>query len=134
MPTRSKHLLIALLVALFALSAAAPAGASHGQTVYFEASTSLLNPATRAKSFEQMRHLGVRALRVELYWGRVAPAANSATRPNFNAKEPGELRLEPVRPDPRRSQTARLAGPAHGHLAGAPLGHLQPQSAVRHEA
>ena len=88
MPTRSKHLLIALLVALFALSAAAPAGASHGQTVYFEASTSLLNPATRAKSFEQMRHLGVRALRVELYWGRVAPAPTSATRPNFDAKEP----------------------------------------------
>ena len=89
MPTRSKHPLIALLVALFALSAAAPAGASHGQTVYFEASTSLLNPATRAKTFEQMRHLGVRALRVELYWSRVAPAPTSATRPNFNAKEPG---------------------------------------------
>jgi hypothetical protein len=88
MPTRSKLLLPLLLVALFALAPAAPAGASHGETVYFEASTALLNPATRGKAFEQMRHLGVHALRVELYWGRVAPAANSATRPNFNATDP----------------------------------------------
>jgi len=89
MPKRSQLLLPFLLAAVFALAGAAPAGASHGQAVYFEASTSLLNPSTRAKAFEQMRHLGVRALRVELYWGRVAPAPTSATRPSFQATNPG---------------------------------------------
>ncbi|HUH81192.1 MAG TPA: hypothetical protein VLZ06_07685 [Solirubrobacteraceae bacterium] len=87
MPKRSQ-LLPLLLVALFALAPAAPADASHGEAVYFEASTALLNPSTRAKAFEQMRHLGVRALRVELYWGRVAPGGTSATRPSFDARDP----------------------------------------------
>ncbi|HTY97252.1 MAG TPA: hypothetical protein VMB91_09450, partial [Solirubrobacteraceae bacterium] len=88
MPKPSKLLLPVLLAALFASAGAAPAGASHGQVVYFEASTVLLNSSTRAKAFEQMRHLGVRALRVELFWSRVAPGANNAAKPSFNATEP----------------------------------------------
>jgi hypothetical protein len=88
MPKPSRFLLPALLAATFGLAGAAPALASPGQVVYFEASNVLLNPATRAKTFQQMRHLGVKALRVELYWGRVAPGATSASRPNFNATDP----------------------------------------------
>jgi hypothetical protein len=73
---------------LGAFAAAAPAVASHGQTVYFEASTDLLNPATRAHAIMQMQALGVKALRIELPWYEVAPSPESATRPNFDETNP----------------------------------------------
>src|ERR1700735_2287908 len=73
---------------LGAFAAAAPAVASHGQTVYFEASTDLLNPATRAHTVAQMQTLGVKALRVELSWYEVAPSPESATRPTFEETNP----------------------------------------------
>jgi hypothetical protein len=62
--------------------------ASHGQADYFEPSTELLDANTRERALAQMKHLGVRALRVELYWQHVAPGANSATRPSFDATNP----------------------------------------------
>ena len=56
---------------------------------YFEGSTELLNPSTRPNTRSRScRHLGVKALRVELYWHDVAPSPNSATRPNFEATNP----------------------------------------------
>jgi len=67
---------------------ASPALASHSQTNFFEASNTLLNPATRAHTFGVMQHLGVKALRVELYWYNVAPAPASATKPSFEATNP----------------------------------------------
>jgi len=106
MPKPSKLLLPVLLAALFASAAAAPAGASHGQVVYFEASNALLHPSTRGKAFEQMRHLGVRALRVELYWGRVAPDAASASRPSFNATDPANYNWSEF--DPILAEAKRL--------------------------
>jgi hypothetical protein len=63
--------------------------ASHSQTTYFEASNDLLNAPTRPHAFEQLRSLGVHALRVELAWADVAPGAGSATRPSFEATNPG---------------------------------------------
>ena len=63
--------------------------ASHTQTTYFEASNDLFSPSTRARAFEQMHTLGVKALRVELAWSDVAPAARSATKPSFDATNPG---------------------------------------------
>jgi hypothetical protein len=66
----------------------APALASHSQITFFEAPSELLNPATRPKALIQMQQLGVKALRVELYWHSVAPAANSSHRPNFEATNP----------------------------------------------
>ncbi len=60
--------------------------------------------------------------------------AHQRHAPELQRQGTRQLRLEPVRPDPRRSQAARLAGAADGHLARAPLGHLQPESAIRHEA
>ena len=89
MPKLRNLLLSALALAACAgVAAPGQALASHGQAVYFEASDTLLNPSLRPKAIEQMKHLGVKALRVELSWGAVAPSANSATRPTFEAKNP----------------------------------------------
>ena len=87
---RMTRTITALLAAvlLAACAGAAPALASHSQTTYFEASDVLLDPATRARGFQQLEQLGVKALRVELYWYDVAPSPNSATRPNFRATNP----------------------------------------------
>jgi Cellulase (glycosyl hydrolase family 5) len=85
-----------LLCALLTCSAlgigtldATQALASHTQADYFEASSDLLNVHTREHTIAQLKHLGVRALRVELAWHDVAPSANSATRPSFEATNPG---------------------------------------------
>ena len=64
------------------------ASASHGQTELFEATTELLNPHERAQALAKMEHLGVKAMRLELYWSDVAPGARSARRPSFNATSP----------------------------------------------
>jgi hypothetical protein len=62
--------------------------ASHSQITYFEGSTDLLNAKTRAHAIAQLQQLGVKALRVELYWYEVAPSAKSASRPHFDATDP----------------------------------------------
>lgn len=88
---RIRVLLCALLacspVGASALSAA-PALASHTQANYFEPATMLMNAGTRERALSQMKHLGVHALRVELYWQYVAPGGNSATKPSFDATNP----------------------------------------------
>ncbi len=66
-----------------------PALASHTQANYFEASSDLLAASTRARAFEQLQAIGVKALRVELAWSDVAPGASSATKPAFDATNPG---------------------------------------------
>ncbi|HYM56004.1 MAG TPA: hypothetical protein VES97_11615, partial [Solirubrobacteraceae bacterium] len=86
--------LLALLVPIVACAALgagapAPAVASHGQLDFFEAPHELLTPATRHKTFVQLQLLGVKSLRLELHWHDVAPAANSARRPHFDATNPG---------------------------------------------
>jgi hypothetical protein len=89
MPRLRSLLTTLLLTALASGFAGAPSAlASHDQTDFFEASTDLLNPATRAHAIQQMQHLGVHALRVELSWYDVAPGAASATRPAFEATNP----------------------------------------------
>jgi hypothetical protein len=87
---RIRTLLLSLIVcSLFAGSAGAvQALASQGQITYFEASALLLKPNSRHHTIEQLQHLGVKALRVELKWYEVAPAANSATEPSFEATNP----------------------------------------------
>ncbi|HMD56240.1 MAG TPA: hypothetical protein VKG82_02080 [Solirubrobacteraceae bacterium] len=68
--------------------AAAPALASHSEVTYFEGSTDLLQASSRPHAIAQLRHEGVHALRIELYWADVAPGAALATRPNFDATNP----------------------------------------------
>jgi hypothetical protein len=87
---RIRTLICTLALCLLCAGAgAAPAAlASHHEAVYFEGSTVLLTPKTRERAVAQLQHLGVSALRVELYWVKVAPAAKSAKRPVFDATNP----------------------------------------------
>jgi hypothetical protein len=83
------RLLALIAIALVALSAAAaPAGASHTQSLTFEAPRDLLDPAYRDGALAELASLGVHSLRVVLYWHDVAPAADSQVRPNFDATDP----------------------------------------------
>ena len=89
MPRLPKLLTILLTAAL--LTAATGVGealASRGQVNYFEGGNLLLSPKQRPKAIAQMQHLGVKAVRIELYWHDVAPRANSASRPSFVATDP----------------------------------------------
>jgi hypothetical protein len=88
---RIRILLLSILAsALVAGSTgAARALASHSQVTYFEASNELFEPSQRARVISQLQYLGVHALRVELYWEDVAPYATSATKPDFEAANPG---------------------------------------------
>jgi len=79
--------LIACSLALGGLSTG-QALASHGQITYFEGSRELLSSNTREHAVAQLQSLGVKALRVELYWYDVAPSPKSAKRPNFDATNP----------------------------------------------
>jgi hypothetical protein len=91
MPSHRKVacLLTACLALGFAAFAGAPvASASHTQAVYFEAPRDLLNPSTRPHALAQLQALGVHALRIVLYWHGVAPSADSARRPSFDATDP----------------------------------------------
>ena len=82
---------ISALLAVLALLVAVPAAiASQGETVFFEAPGDLLGvPADhQAKVLAQLASLGVRALRVTLYWRDVAPHPNHRHRPTFNQANP----------------------------------------------
>jgi hypothetical protein len=81
-------LLCAAVLGALASVSAATALASHGEAVYFEGSTDLLSPVTRPHTLAQLKALGVTALRVELAWHDVAPGANSAAKPSFDATNP----------------------------------------------
>lgn len=78
------------LAALLAALAAAPAHASTRQTMSFEAPKDLLGTpeATRQAALDRIGSLGVRALRVVLYWRDVAPAASSPDKPDFDTTDP----------------------------------------------
>jgi hypothetical protein len=88
---RTRTLLLTLIAA-FLLACGAGAGsafASHTQLDYFEGSSDLLEASTRPRAIQQLQLLGVRALRVEMSWYDVAPGQSSATRPSFDATNPG---------------------------------------------
>jgi hypothetical protein len=89
--SRIRILLCATLAAAIAGGAigAGPAQASSSQKLYFEGSADLLEPATRPAALVALQTLGVKALRVELNWYSVAPAPTSATKPSFEATNPG---------------------------------------------
>jgi hypothetical protein len=90
MPRIHKPLLSTLASAIAVASiGAAPAQASHSQTNYFEASNILLSSKTRPKAIAQMRSLGVKAVRIELYWADVAPNPTGASKPALDLTNPG---------------------------------------------
>ena len=86
--------LTALLCATALLAAgalAAPAAfASHNETVFFEAPGSLLGVSApaRTKTLTQLQSLGVHALRIVVYWRKVAPKPNHKHKPAFNQQNP----------------------------------------------
>jgi hypothetical protein len=88
--SRTRKILLSLLgsALLVGSAAATQASADQRQITYFEGAAVLLNPSTRAHALEQMQHLGVKALRVELNWGSVAPSPTSPTTPTFEAANP----------------------------------------------
>jgi hypothetical protein len=86
-----RKLLCALLLCsmLGATAAATPALASQNETVYFEAPKELLSSnAMRQKTIATLQAQGVHALRLQLFWRSVAPAAKSSRRPSFDATNP----------------------------------------------
>jgi len=87
---RTRKILLSLLVAALVVGSAGAtqALASRSQVTYFEGAAVLLNPSTRPHALEQLQHLGVKALRVELNWESVAPDPASATAPPFEATNP----------------------------------------------
>ncbi len=84
---KSLLLLPALLVA--AAIAPAAASASSKQVMTFEAPRELLSDADRDRTLDQIKAFGVDRIRVLMYWSSIAPAANSAKRPAFDAADPG---------------------------------------------
>jgi hypothetical protein len=93
LPTRRIHMLSFAVLASAALAlgafGAAPAAASHSQAMFFEEPNLVeVSPATRAKELAQLQSLGVKALRVELFWANVAPGSNSTKKPSFEATNP----------------------------------------------
>jgi|HigsolmetaAR202D_1030399.scaffolds.fasta_scaffold05125_2 hypothetical protein len=76
------------LAVLLALAAAPQAHASKSQEMLFEAPRDLLNAQTRDEAFETLDDLGVRALRIVLYWYDVAPDRDSRVRPSADLTDP----------------------------------------------
>jgi hypothetical protein len=90
----------ALVIALVVAAVLAPsASASHSQTNFFESPALLTNPATRPGTIATLQRLGVRALRVELSWHNVAPAANSLHRPSFDTTNPASYNWSEYDPE-----------------------------------
>ncbi len=91
-PTRVAASLAAALTIFAAGGIAAPATApaSSTQRTLFQAPRELLgtDPALRARTLAELRGLGVRDLRVVLYWKDVAPATTSPTVPGFRERDP----------------------------------------------
>jgi hypothetical protein len=83
---RRPAILLAVLCA--ALVAAAPAHASHAQTMTFEAPRDLKDPATRDQAFKDIAALGVHSMRLVLYWHDVAPDPDSRVKPKFDETSP----------------------------------------------
>ena len=83
---------VAALAAASLLAAAhpAPARAAARQPTFFQAPRDLIgvSAAHRARAFAELRSLGVDALRVVVYWERVAPGPRSPRAPRFDATDP----------------------------------------------
>src|SRR5882757_4970300 len=87
MPKARRALLaLALTAAAFAFTSAPPAFASDAQESLFEDDVALLHDPSG--TLQELRHLGVTMVRLNVRWSFIAPAPTSLTRPNFNAADP----------------------------------------------
>jgi hypothetical protein len=78
---------LAALVAALTLGAAAPARAARTQPLYFDA-PELRDPAAREGALDELQSLGVRAVRIVLYWQDVAPEAERNNVPAADLNDP----------------------------------------------
>jgi hypothetical protein len=85
--TRLLTALCALVVVLVAL-APSTAQAARGQTVYFDAGSLVRDGGQREATLNRLESLGVRALRVVVYWRDVAPKPKSRKKPKVDLTDP----------------------------------------------
>ena len=91
-PGRAPLLALALtVIALASLAAAAAAPASRSQSTLFDLGGAALNlnETDRAKALDELQGFGVDTVRVIVLWRQIAPEVNSASKPAFNASDPG---------------------------------------------
>lgn len=83
-----QRILLVLVTCLALLAPAAAARASARQFTTVEAPAELLG-GDPGPALDQIRSLGAAAVRVQLAWDQVAPDADAARAPSFNATDPG---------------------------------------------
>ena len=88
-------------VALAALAVPSTASAKHSQFTIFQATREVrsYDPAVRAEALDEIAALGVRWLRVSLYWQDVAPEVDATAVPAIDETDPASYRLGALRPD-----------------------------------
>jgi hypothetical protein len=85
----SRSLLRTLLLTCLALAfGAAAAQASPTQAMIFDAQRDLTDPATRDQALTELESLGVRHVRVLLYWKDVAPSPDARSKPGGDLSDP----------------------------------------------
>ena len=84
-----RTLLVSLVLSALA-ALPAPASASSGQSMTFEAPRELLagDPALRDATLDEISAFGVRQLRVVMYWHAVGPDRDSSTVPGIDLADP----------------------------------------------
>ena len=83
-----RHTVICALLAVLPLVALGPtASAAPAQPLYFDA-PELRDPGRRAATLDQLESLGVRAVRVVLYWQDVAPDVDGRQVPDVDLSNP----------------------------------------------
>jgi hypothetical protein len=91
--TPRRTALIACLTTAFAVAIAAPvAQASHSMDSTFQDDNHLVfaAPAEVNHTLDILKSLGVKRIRVSVFWKSVAPSPTSTTKPSFNAADPAE--------------------------------------------
>jgi hypothetical protein len=88
--SRIKSCTLTALVALAALTLAAPAQAGKTQESIFQDDATLLgdDAAKRDRALDELQSLGVDTVRALVLWNRIAPDALSSTKPAFDASDP----------------------------------------------
>jgi len=100
MSTRKARILLCAAAVAAAVAGGGPfasaAAASQREVVFFDATNLLLNPKTRAQTFKTLKHEGVTALRILLYWQYISPDWKSKRLPRrIDLEEPGSYNFVP---------------------------------------
>lgn len=85
---RTLPFLTALIALLVLAGPATPAHAAKDQVMTFEAPRDLLDPAKRPGALADMESLGVKAVRIVMFWSKVAPSPSSSRKPDFDTTNP----------------------------------------------